>query len=105
MEDVKLFCQVSTEFWSNSSDCMATLGTNTTEHTSEMELYIILHFRKLRMLELDTFNHKISSPKAKPVQCSPAIVVFSSDEINILQHFFSTIEIAPKVLDGMNMGM
>ncbi len=42
MEDVKLLCQVCTEFWSNSSDCMATLGANMTEYTSQMELFVIL---------------------------------------------------------------
>ncbi len=42
MEDMKLFCQVWMEFWSNSNDSMANLGTDTTEHASEMELYIIL---------------------------------------------------------------
>ncbi len=42
MEDVNLFCQVCTEFWSNSSDCTARLGANMTEHASEKEMYIIL---------------------------------------------------------------
>ncbi len=42
LEDVKLFCQVCTEFWSNSSDCTAKLGANTAEQPSEMELYTIL---------------------------------------------------------------
>ncbi len=29
-------------FWSNSSDCMARLGTNMTEYAPEIELYNIL---------------------------------------------------------------
>ncbi len=32
MEDVKLFCQVCMEFWSNSSDCIARLGADTKGH-------------------------------------------------------------------------
>ncbi len=40
MEDVTSFCEVCTG--SNSSDCMAKLDANMIEHTSEMELYIIL---------------------------------------------------------------
>ncbi len=31
-----------TELWSNCTDSIARLGTNMTEHKSEMELYIIL---------------------------------------------------------------
>ncbi len=42
VEDMKLFCKVFTEFWSNFSDCMARLGANMKEHASEVELYIIL---------------------------------------------------------------
>ncbi len=41
----------------------------------------------------------------KPVQHSPAMVSFSSDKINILQHikcFFSANVLAPGALDGMN---
>ncbi len=42
VEDVKLFCQVCTEFWSNSSGCTGRLCTNMTKHTSEAELYVTL---------------------------------------------------------------
>ncbi len=48
----------------------------------------------------------MSSSKAKQIQCSPAMVGFSSDKINIFQHIkylFSTIALAPGALDGMNM--
>ncbi len=57
------------------------------------------------MLALDTFNHEISSSQAKPVQCSPAMIVFSSDKINILQHIkhlFSASVLTHGALDGMN---
>ncbi len=40
--NVKLFCQVYMEFWTNSNDSKARLSANTTQHSSEMELYIIL---------------------------------------------------------------
>ncbi len=57
------------------------------------------------MLESVTFNHEMSSFQTKPVQCSLAMVGFSSDKINILQHIkclFSAIVLAPGALDGMN---
>ncbi len=41
VEDVRSY-HVCTELWSNSIDSTARLGANTTEHTSEIELYIIL---------------------------------------------------------------
>ncbi len=53
-------------------------------------------------LELDTFNHEISSSEAKAVQCSTVMVGI----INILQHskcLFSTIALASRALNGMNM--
>ncbi len=70
VEDVRSFCQVCTEFWSNSADCTAKLGVNTTEHMSEMELYIIL-------ATLENFeNYKMSSSQGRSVQCSPAMIGF-----------------------------
>ncbi len=36
MEDMKLFCQVCTEFWPNSNDYTDRLGINTTENAFEM---------------------------------------------------------------------
>ncbi len=42
MEDVQIFVEVSQTSWSNSSDCLARLGTNMIELASEMTLYIIL---------------------------------------------------------------
>ncbi len=52
MEDVKLLCQVCMEIWSISSDCTdrLPLGTNKTEHASEIELFIIL-------ATLENFEH------------------------------------------------
>ncbi len=38
------------------------------------------------MLESDTFSHETSLSHMKPVQCSPAMVGFSLDKINIPQH-------------------
>ncbi len=98
------FCQFCTEFCSNSCDCKARLGTIMTEHPSEMQLYIILAI--LDNFESDTFNKEITSSQAKPVQCFPAMVGFSSDKINILQHIkhlFNVIRLMPRVLDGMNV--
>ncbi len=70
-----------------------------------MEFYIILAtLRKLRILELDTFNHKMSSSQAKLVHCSLTIVDFSPDKINILQHIkllFSAVMLAPSAIDGI----
>ncbi len=48
----------------------------------------------------------MSCSQVKPVLYSLVIVGFSLDEINILQHIkhlFSTIALAPVMIDGMNM--
>ncbi len=77
-------------FSTNSSDGMARLDANITKYAPEMELYIILAILE----NSDTLNHKMSSSQAKPVHCSPVIIGFSSDKINILQHIkhlFNTI--------------
>ncbi len=97
------FFKFALNFGQNSSDCMARLGVNTTEHASEMELYIIL--TTLKNSE-DTFNNEMPLFQAKPVQCSPAMVGFSTDKINILQHIkclFSATALVPRALDGMNI--
>ncbi len=81
----------------------AILDTNTTKHASEIELYIIVAI--LDNFGNGTLNHEMSLSQAKLVQCSLAIVGFSSDKINILQHIkhlFITIALAPRAPDGMN---
>ncbi len=48
----------------------------------------------------------MASSQAKPVQSSLAMIGFSSDKINILQHMkylFRTIALVTGVLDGMNI--
>ncbi len=62
------------------------------KYAPELKLYIIL--ATLENFESDTFNHEMSLSQAKLVQCSQAMVTFSSDQINILQHnkhIFTTI--------------
>ncbi len=49
----------------------------------------------------------MTSSQAKVVRCSQTMVGFSSDKINILQHFkhlFSAIALVPGSLVGMNTG-
>ncbi len=74
MEDVK-FVQ---SLWSNSSNYMAKLEANMIKQASEIELYIILAtLETFDTLELDTFNHVISSCQTKPFQGSQAMIGFS----------------------------
>ncbi len=73
----------------------------TYKHASDMELYIIL-------ATLENFEcwNEMSLSQMKPIQCSLAMVGFSSDIINILQHIkhlFIAIAIVPSVLDGIDM--
>ncbi len=60
------------------------------------------------MLESDTFNHEMSLSQAKLVQCSPGMVDFSSEKINILLHIkclFSIIALALGTLDRNEYGI
>ncbi len=69
-------------------------------------VYNFSHFRKLWVLESNTFNQELSSSEAKLVHCSLAVVGLSADKINILQHVkcpFSAVALAVKMLDEMNM--
>ncbi len=58
--------------------------TNMTEHTSEMELYIIL--ANFECWNWKLLINKMLSSQGKLVQYSPAIVGFFSAKTNILQH-------------------
>ncbi len=62
-----LACQVCNRNLSNSSDCMARLGTNTMEHASKMELYIILATLNAGIAKLLMKLKKMTSSEAKPV--------------------------------------
>ncbi len=77
MEDVRSCCHVCMELWANSIDSMVRLGANTTEHGSQMELYIILATLDKFECWNRTLNHKMILSQAKPVQCSSAMVGFS----------------------------
>ncbi len=58
------------------------------------------------MLESDTFNNEMSLAQAKSIQCSPAMVCFSSHNINILQHIkrlICAIVLVPGALVRRNM--
>ncbi len=55
---------------------------------------------------MDTFNHEISLSLAKLVQYSPAVVGFSSNKRNILQHIkrlFRAIVLEHEPLDGISL--
>ncbi len=76
------------------------------KHTSEMEFYITLAtLENCKCWNQTLLITKCHHFKKKLVQCSPAMVDFSLDKINILQHikfFFSAIALAHRALDGLN---